>query len=145
RRRELGMDRDHRGLRGRQPPPDPRPRRPRDRAPAVVPRHHGLLAALRLRGRAALRAAPRRPRHARPRRDPMTTPPPPAAAEPCGPPDPRGEMLRRLAALRGASSWDAVPAAARDASEAPYGPAERLDLRIEDREARGPNGIVPLR
>ena len=76
----------------------------------------------------------------------MTTPPPTApAAEPFAPTDPRGEMLRRLEALRGASSWDEVPAAAREAWEAPYGPAERLDLRIENREARGPHGIVPLR
>ena len=37
----------------------------------------------------------------------MTTPPPTApAAEPFAPTDPRGEMLRRLEALRGASSWD---------------------------------------
>ena len=43
----------------------------------------------------------------------MTTPPPTApAAEPFAPTDPRGEMLRRLEALRGASSWDEVPAAA---------------------------------
>ena len=75
----------------------------------------------------------------------MTTPPPTAAAEPFAPTDPRGEMLHRLEALRGASSWDEVPAAAREAWEAPYGPAERLDLRIENREARGPHGTVPLR
>jgi acetyl esterase len=59
--------------------------------------------------------------------------------------DPHGEMLRRLAPLRGAESWDDVPPAAREAWEAPYGPAESLDLRIEEREARGPHGIVPLR
>lgn len=61
------------------------------------------------------------------------------------PSDPRREMLRRLEALHGASSWDEVPDAAREAWDAPYGPAERLDLRIENREARGPHGIIPLR
>lgn len=61
------------------------------------------------------------------------------------PDDPHGEMLRRLRALHGAGSWDEVPETAREAWEAPYGQIEPLDLRIENREARGPHGIVPLR
>lgn len=73
--------------------------------------------------------------------DPSASPGPESLA----PTDHDGEMLRRLRALRGAGSWDEVPEAAREAWEAPYGSTEPLDLRIENREARGPHGIVPLR
>ncbi|MGO1200321.1 MAG: alpha/beta hydrolase fold domain-containing protein [Dermabacteraceae bacterium] len=54
-------------------------------------------------------------------------------------------MRDRLPALRGAATWDEVDPAALAAWDAPYGPHEQWDLRIEDREAPGPHGPVPVR
>ncbi len=67
------------------------------------------------------------------------------AAQPQVAPSPPRTMLERMARLGRAVTWADV--GDRDEADwnAPYGPAERYDLRIESREAPGPHGPVPLR
>ncbi|WP_193103624.1 alpha/beta hydrolase [Brachybacterium sp. FME24] len=64
----------------------------------------------------------------------------PHAAAPAAP-----EMERRMRLLGDATTWEDVEDQAHREWDAPYGPAEDWDLRIEDREVPGPHGPVPVR
>ena len=56
-----------------------------------------------------------------------------------------GDMARRLRVLAAALA-DGGPTPEQDAAwNAPYGPREEWDLRVEDAEAPGPRGPVPVR
>ncbi|MEE1650600.1 alpha/beta hydrolase [Brachybacterium sp. J144] len=56
-----------------------------------------------------------------------------------------GDMARRLRVLAAALA-DGGPTPEQDAAwNAPYGPREEWDLRVEDAEAPGPHGPVPVR
>ncbi|MGY5765259.1 alpha/beta hydrolase [Brachybacterium sp. DNPG3] len=74
----------------------------------------------------------------------MSTPP---SAVPDAPdvPDVPGTMARRLAVILEASRRGPLTEADDAAWNAPYGPAEEWELRVEDREAPGPHGPVPVR
>lgn len=67
---------------------------------------------------------------------------------PATPHDPRPAvvpMRERLPALRPFTGWDDVDSDVLAAWDAPYGPEEQWDLHIEDHQAPGPNGPVPVR
>ncbi|GAA1489812.1 alpha/beta hydrolase [Brachybacterium sacelli] len=55
------------------------------------------------------------------------------------------EMEQRLRELGRATTWQEAGPAAEEAWNAPYGPAEDWDLRIDEAEAPGPHGPIPLR
>src|SRR5690625_4981623 len=56
-----------------------------------------------------------------------------------------GQMLPRTREIGPAKSWTEACEQARAEWDAPYGPAEQWDLRVEDRQAPGPHGPVPVR
>src|SRR5690625_6929044 len=56
-----------------------------------------------------------------------------------------GQMLPRMREIGPAKSWTEAGEQARAEWDAPYGPAEQWDLRVEDRQAPGPHGPVPVR
>ncbi|MDN5600638.1 MAG: alpha/beta hydrolase, partial [Brachybacterium sp.] len=58
---------------------------------------------------------------------------------------PAGEMARRLRTLGGVTAWDELDPEVHRTWDAPYGPAEQWELRVEDREIPGPHGPVPVR
>ena len=67
---------------------------------------------------------------------------------PATPHDPRSAvvpMRERLPALRPFAGWDDVAPDVLAAWDATYGPEEQWDLHIEDHQAPGPNGPVPVR
>ncbi|UVY84905.1 alpha/beta hydrolase [Brachybacterium sp. NBEC-018] len=59
--------------------------------------------------------------------------------------DTPGTMARRLQVLAEAAARGPLTAEDDAAWDAPYGPAEAWDLHVEDREAPGPHGPVPVR
>lgn len=56
-----------------------------------------------------------------------------------------GEMARRLPLIGEANNWDAMSEQDREIWDAPYGPPEEWSLVIENHEAPGPHGPVPVR
>ncbi len=68
---------------------------------------------------------------------------PELAAEACR--DQTGRMTARMSVIGQAATWTEAGEQARAEWDAPYGPAEQWDLRVEDRQAPGPHGPVPVR
>ncbi|HJB11858.1 MAG TPA: alpha/beta hydrolase [Candidatus Brachybacterium merdavium] len=54
-------------------------------------------------------------------------------------------MTARMSVIGQAATWTEAGEQARAEWDAPYGPAEQWDLRVEDRQAPGPHGPVPVR
>ena len=61
------------------------------------------------------------------------------------PSDQLGQMAARMPRIGKAATWEEVGEAVSAEWDAPYGPAERWDLTIEDTQAPGPHGPVPVR
>ena len=68
---------------------------------------------------------------------------PELAAEACR--DQTGRMTARMSVIGQAATWTEAGEQARAEWDAPYGPAEQWDPRVEDRQAPGPHGPVPVR
>lgn len=59
--------------------------------------------------------------------------------------DQPGQMAARMSVTGRAATWEEAGEEARAQWDAPYGPVERWDLRVEDRQVPGPHGPVPVR
>ena len=71
------------------------------------------------------------------------------ATSPAAPPTPEsgplGQMAARMPLIMAATTWEEVDPRAHEEWDAPYGPAEQWDVAVEERQAPGPHGPVPVR